>query len=134
MMKYIQTDTQQEVVDLKSDLFQLGAPFTAVLFNNHWDEESKGVYASDELVGGTFALDSEFEHEGSWCLKHIDEYVFAPYTFGYYQENYPDNEGIQTRIPKDENEEPDPEWLDKTPQQYVSEVLIGTNFTIIELP
>jgi len=48
-------------------------------------------------------------------------------------DTYPDNEAIQVRIPKDEDGEPLPEWLEKTPAQYVSEVIIGNNFPIIDI-
>lgn len=132
-MKYLQLDEQQPAIDLKLAIFDAGAPMTAVLFANHWDEESKGVYASSDLQGGTFALEDEFEHEGKWLVKHIDEYIFAPYTYQYYMDTYPENEAIQSRIPKDENGEPIPEWLEKTPAQYVSEVIIGNNFPIIDI-
>jgi hypothetical protein len=131
-MKYAQTDTQEQANDLKLAIFDAGAPMTAVLFANHWDEESKGVYASSRLEGGTFALDTEFEQDGKWLLKHIDEYVFHPYTYQYYMDTYPDNEAIQNRIPRDEEGEPLAEWLEKTPAQYVSEVIIGNNFQIID--
>ncbi len=129
-MKHI-TGTREQMVDLKFEMFRLGAPFTAVLFDNYWDEETKGVYASSKMKGGTFALESEFPYEDQYALKHIDEYVFAPYTFKHYMDTYPDNEVIQNRIPRDEEGEPLEEWLDKTPQQYVSEVIIGDNYTII---
>ncbi len=132
-MKHIQTDTQEQAIDLKLAIFNAGAPMTAVLFANHWDEDSKGVYASSKLEGGTFALDAEFEQDGKWLVKHIDEYIFAPYTYQYYMDTYPDNEAIQNRIPRDEEGEPIPEWLEKTPAQWVSEVIIADNFTIIEL-
>lgn len=133
-MKYIQTDTQQSDIDLKLAIFNAGAPMTATLFANYWDEDSKGVYQSSLMdKEGTFALDAEFEQDGKWLLKHIDEYTFHPYTYQYYMDTYPDNEAIQNRIPRDEEGEPLAEWLDKTPQQYVSEVIIGDNYTIIEM-
>ena len=132
-MKYIQTDTQHPAIDLKLAVFDAGAPMTAVLFGAHFDEDTKGVYESSKLDGGTFALDAEFEQDGKWLLKHIDEYTFHPYTYQYYMDTYPDNEAIQNRIPRDEEGEPLAEWLDKTPQQYVSEVIIGSNYTIIEV-
>ena len=132
-MKYIQTDTQQPAIDLKFAIFDAGAPMTAVLFANHWDEDSKGVYASSKLEGGTFALDAEFEQDGKWLVKHIDEYIFHPYTYQYYMDTYPDNEAILERIPKNNEGEYDEAWLDKTPQMWVSDVLIGDNYTVIDI-
>jgi len=131
-MKHL-TGTQEQTVDLKLAMFSLGAPFTASLFDNYWDEETKRVYASSKMKGGTFALESEFPYEDQYALKHIDEYVFAPYTFQYYMDTYPENEAIQVRIPRDEEGEPLPEWLEKTPAQYVSEFIIGDNFPIIDI-
>ena len=134
-MKVTLKDTQEEAIGLKHEVFNLGAPFTAVLFNNYWDEETKRVYQSSAMEGlGVDCLEDEFPHEDKWAVKHIEEYVFAPYTYGYYMEAYPDNVAIQERVPKDELGEPDEEWLEKTPAQYVSEVLIGADFTTIELP
>jgi hypothetical protein len=131
-MKYL-LGTQQEMVDLKLEIFNLGAPFTAVLFGNYWDEETRGVYASSKMKGGTFALESEFPYEDQYALKHIDEYVFAPYTFQYYMDTYPDNEVILARIPKNNEGEYDEAWLDKTPQMWVSDVLIGDNYTVVDI-
>jgi len=131
-MKYL-LGTQEQMVDLKFDKFRLGAPFTAVLFGNYWDEETKRVYASSKMKGGTFALESEFPYEDQYALKHIDEYVFAPYTFQYYMDTYPDNEVILARIPKNNEGEYDEAWLDKTPQMWVSDVLIGDNYTVVDI-
>ncbi len=129
-MKHL-TGTREQMVDLKFKYFDAGACFTAVLFGNYWDEATKGVYPSkNQMDAGTFSLESEFEYEGQWALKHIDDYVFAPYTYRHYMDNYPDNEAIQNRIPRDKDGEPVTEWLDKTPQQWVSEVIIGDNYTV----
>jgi hypothetical protein len=125
--------TKEQMVDLKLKYFDAGACFTAVLYNNYWDEATKRVYPSkNQMDADTFALESEYEYEGQWALKHIDDYVFAPYTYRHYMDTYPDNEAIQNRIPRDEEGEPIEEWLDKTPQQWVSEVIIGDNYTVID--
>ena len=134
-MKLVLTATQQEAIELKLAIFNAGAPMTAVLFGNYFDEVTRGVYQDAQMKAGTFYLDSEFpytEVEGySWALKHIDDYQFAPYTYQYYLDTYPENEAILARIPKDEEENYDEAWLDRTPQEYVSEVIIGNNYHTI---
>ena len=132
-MKIVLLDSRQESIDLKFRYFDLGAPFTAALFNNHWDEETKCVRSAPGKSGCTRALESEFEHSGKWALKHIDDYIFHPYTFRHYMEAFHDNEAIQSRIPRDENDNLIEEWLDKTPQMWVSEVIIGDSYTILEV-
>jgi hypothetical protein len=48
-------------------------------------------------------------------------------------DTYPDNEAILERIPKNNEGEYDEAWLDKTPQMWVSDVLIGDNYTVIDI-
>ena len=143
------TGTQEQMIALKFAYFDLGAPFTAVLYGDYWHEETKGVYSDERMIGGTFALEREFDYleerefdyleesefdylEGS-ALKHMDDYTFAPYTFQHYMDTYPNNVAIQERIPRDEEGEPLAEWLVKTPQQWVSEVIIGDNYVIVDI-
>ena len=128
------TGTQEQMIALKFAYFDLGAPFTAVLYGDYWHEETKGVYSDERMIGGTFALENEFPYLNESALKHIDDYTFAPYTFQYYMDTYPDNVAIQERIPRDEEGEPLAEWLVKTPQQWVSEVIIGDNYVIVDIP
>ncbi len=128
------TGTKEQMVALKFMYFYFGAPFTAVLYGDYWHELTKGVYSDERMVGGTFTLKNEFPHLDGYALKHIDEYTFAPYTFQHYLDTYPDNVAIQERIPRDEEGEPLAEWLVKTPQQWVSEVIIGDNYVIVEIP
>lgn len=137
-MKYIITEERQPSKDLKFAYFDFGAPFTSAIFKSHFDEATKGVYQSSKMdKEGTFALDSETPYTGeegyNWKLKHIDEYEFAPITFRQYLAMYPNNEAIEIRIPRNEEGEYDEAWLDKTPQEYVSEVIIGDNFTVIDI-
>ena len=128
------TGTPTQMIALKFAYFDLGAPFTAVLYGDYWHEETKGVYSDERMIGGTFALENEFPYLNESALKHIDDYTFAPYTFQYYMDTYPDNVAIQERIPRDEEGEPLAEWLVKTPQQWVSEVIIGDNYVIVDIP
>ena len=128
------TGTQEQTIALKFMYFDLGAPFTAVLYGDYWHEETKGVYSDERMIGGTFSLEREFEYLDESALKHIDDYTFAPYTFQHYMDTYPNNVAIQERIPRDEEGEPLAEWLVKTPQQWVSEVIIGDNYVIVDIP
>ena len=128
------TGTQEQMIALKFAYFDLGAPFTAVLYGDYWHEPTKGVYSDERMVGGTFALENEFPYLNESALKHIDDYTFAPYTFQHYMDTYPNNVAIQERIPRDEEGEPLDEWLIKTPQQWVSEVIIGDNYVIVDIP
>ncbi|MCP4265999.1 MAG: hypothetical protein GY777_10565 [Candidatus Brocadiaceae bacterium] len=132
-MKAVITDTKQEAIDLKFAIFDEGAPFTAQIYSDHWDEETKCVMSAVTMKGCTDSLESEFEHDGKWALKHIDEYVFHPYTYQYYMDTYPDNVAIQSRIPRDDEGDLIPEWLEKTPQMWVSEVIIGDNYTVEDI-
>ena len=127
------TGTLAQMVALKFAYFFFGAPFTAVLYGDYWHELTKGVYSDERMIGGTFALENEFAYLDESALKHIDDYAFAPFTFRHYMETYPDNVAIQERIPRDEEGEPLAEWLDKTPQQWVSEVIIGDNYVIVDI-
>ena len=127
------TGTKEQMIALKFAYFFFGASFTAVLYGDYWDELTKGVYSDERMIGGTFELDKEFPYLDGSALKHIDDYTFAPYTFRHYLDTYPDNVEIQERIPRDEEGEPLPEWLDKTPQQWVSEVIIGDNYVIVDI-
>ncbi len=128
------TGIKEQMIALKFAYFDLGAPFTAVLYDDYWHEETKGVYSDERMIGGTFALENEFPYLEESALKHIDDYTFAPYTFQHYLDTYPDNAAIQERIPRDEEGEPLAEWLVKTPQQWVSEMIIGANYVIVDIP
>jgi hypothetical protein len=128
------TGTPTQMIALKFAYFDLGAPFTAVLYGDYWHEPTKGVYSDERMVGGTFALENVFPYLEGSALKHIDDYTFAPYTFQYYLDTYLNNVAIQERIPRDEEGEPLDEWLIKTPQQWVSEVIIGDNYVIVDIP
>lgn len=143
-MKYV-TGTLEEMTQLENYIFIFGAPFRCTFFNNAtYDEESKSVIGSK--INGTRTcklLSPQPIEEGSeiYAILHIDEMNFAPTTFAEYIVDYPrDEEGqiiqeeltvqqsvLLSRIPEDE------QYIDYTPQQYVSEVIIDGLYNVIEV-
>ena len=128
------TGTQEQMITLKFMYFYFGAPFTAILYGDYWHEATRRVYSDERMIKGTDSLEKEFPYLAEYALKHIDDYQFYPFTFQYYMDMYPDNVAIQERIPRGEEGEPLAEWLVKTPQQWVSEVIIGDNYVIVDIP
>ena len=133
-MKFV-TGTLQEMTDLEHQVFVFGAPFRATFFSNStWDEPSLSMIGSKPNGARTTKLQEPRDLGNDvWCIKHIDEMQFAPLTFADYIAYFPEDEEDQTeeqkvilsRIPEG--------YETYTPQSYVSEVIIGDNYTIINL-
>ena len=124
------TGTLQEMTDLEHQIFVFGAPFRATFFDNStWDEESLSMIGSKPNGARTTKLQSPQPiEEGSetYFIVHIDEMPFAPTTFAEYASLYPDDEVLLSRIPEGD-------YDDYTPQQYVSEVIIGASYSILNV-
>jgi hypothetical protein len=122
------TGTLEQMTNLEHQIFIFGAPFRCVWFYNaFWDESTLKVYNNPEFTGvGTDKL-QEVNHLGNgvYAIVHIDEMTFAPETFAEYAIQYPEDQNILNRIPEG--------YEDYTPQVYVSEVVIGDNYTIINV-
>ena len=131
------TGTLEEMTQLEHEMFVFGAPFRCTFFgNSSWDEASKSVVGSNPNGQRTTKLQAPFELEeggGVYAIVHIDEMPFAPLTFADYIADFPELEDDQTeeqkviisRIPEG--------YEDYTPKQYVSEVIIGTDYTVINI-
>ena len=136
------TGTEIEMEGLQQEQFSLGAPFSCYLKGDAWNEATLTVGRN------TSAWQSVQYSEGlgSYYIVHIDEFNFSAYTFqDYYNmlpvlpEEYPEGEteadylspvelAIKQRI-----EAIAPELWSLTPQQYVSQEIIGSNYTIVEV-
>ena len=134
--------TEQQLTDLQAEQFTLGAPFSCYLKGDAWNEATLTVGKN------TTAWQSVQYSEslGSHYIVHIDEFDFSTYTFQDYHnmlpvlpEEYPEGEteadylnpvelAIKQRI-----EAIAPELWSLTPQQYVSQEIIGSNYTIVEV-
>jgi len=148
-MKLI-TGTEQELFNLEAEMFIFGAPFSAYLAGDIWSEENKCVYGHRagkvNTSAGTTAWQSLIDLGNDLkAIVHIDEFTFQPHTLqNYYDmlpvlpEEYPEGEteadylnsnelAIKQRI-----EAIAPELWELTPQQYVSQEIIGSTYTIIE--
>ena len=135
-MKFV-TGTLQEMTDLEHQVFVFGGPFRATFFSNStWDEPSLSMIGSKPNGARTTKLQEPFELEeggGVYAIVHIDEMQFAPLTFADYIVDFPELEEDQTEEQKVILSRIPEEYEDYTPQQYVSEVIIGTDYTIINL-
>lgn len=133
-MKFV-TGTLQEMIDLEHQEFVLGGPFRCTFFSNStWDEASKSVIGSKPNGKRTTKLQEPRDLGNDvWGIKHIDEMQFAPLTFADYIAYFPEDEEDQTEEQKVILSRIPVGYEDYTPKQYVSEVIIGTNYTIIDL-
>ena len=125
------TGTLEEMTQLEHDTFVFGAPFRCTFFGNAtYDDELESVIGSKPNGQHTIRLQNPFELEegsGVYALIHIDEMEFDHTTFGEYAEQFPDDEGLLSRIPQGE------EYENTTPAQWVSDVIINGLFPIIDV-
>ena len=135
---------------LENEQFIFGAPFSSYLSGDVYDEENKCVYGfkNGELnkqapvTGWQSMIDLG---DGKEAIVHIDEFTFAPYTIQQYYDMLP----MLPEILPDELTEADYlnpnelavkkriEAIDEslwtlTPQEYVSQVIIGDKYPIID--
>ena len=115
------------MTDLEHQVFVFGAPFRCTFFGNStWDEATESVIGSNPNGQRTTKLQEVMDlGGGTHAIVHIDEMPFAPTTFAEYASLYPEDVVLISRIPEGE------QYNDYTPQQYVSEVIIADNYTII---
>jgi hypothetical protein len=132
--------TEQQLTDLQAEQFTLGAPFSCYLKGDAWNEATLTVGRN------TTAWQSVQYSEslGSHYIVHIDEFPFTDHTFQWYNDQvyvepvepvegeepqvieYTELEqAILNRIPVG--------YETYTPKQYVSEVVIGNNYTVIDV-
>ena len=131
------TGTLEEIADLEHQIFVLGGPFRATFFDNSsWDEASLSMIGSKPNGARTTKLQAPFELEeggGVYAIVHIDEMDFAPLTFADYIVDFPELEEDQTEEQKVILSRVPAGFEDYTPQQYVSEIIIGDNYTIVDI-
>lgn len=155
MTKIVADPNFQPMQDLEIEVFDLGAPFSAYLCGNVWIEENKCVYnyvnGKLDTENGTYAWQSVFPvpaipdvlPDGGFGSVHIDDpkFDFKPYTFQDYLNLLPE-------IPEGQDpadllsptelavynrcESINEEYRDKTPQEYVSQVIIGDKYIIFD--
>ena len=122
--------TEQQLTDLQVEQFTLGAPFSCYLKGDAWNESTLTVGRNT-----TAWQDVKYsESLGSHYIVHIDEFPFTEHTFQWYKDQfYIDDEteyteleqAILNRIPEGYEED--------SPKQYVSEVVIGSNYTTVDV-
>lgn len=122
--------TEQQLTDLQAEQFSFGAPFSCYLKGDAWN----GVTLT---VGKNTTAWQEVQYSeglGSHYIVHIDEFPFTDHTFQWYKDQfYVDEEteyteleqAILNRIPEG--------YENYSPKQYVSEVVIGSNYTTVDV-
>ena len=123
------TGTEQELFDLEAQAFTLGAPFSCYLKGDKWDE------ASTKVGKNTTAWQSVQYSESlsSHYIVHIDEFPFTDHTFQWYKDQfYIDDETEYTELEQSILNRIPEGYEEYTPKAYVSEVVIGNNYTVID--
>jgi len=128
-MNWKVTGEQLEIDALESDIFNLGAPFSCFLKGDAWNEETKAV---GKLTTSWQPIMYDEINDWYW-IYHIDLSTFSDHTFQWYKDQLPE-ENLSELEQAILNRMPDEQYMEYTPQQYVSEIIIGDNFTVIELP
>ncbi|NRA81820.1 MAG: hypothetical protein HRU18_26790 [Pseudoalteromonas sp.] len=123
------TGTEQEITDLTFQSFVFGAPFSCFLKGDAWNNETNTVGKN------TTAWQSvEYsESLGSHYIIHIDEFTFTDKTFqSYKDEFYIDEETEYSELEQSILDRIPTGYEDYSPKQYVSEVVIGDNYSVID--
>lgn len=124
------TGTEQQMADLQAEQFTLGAPFSCYLKGDAWDNTFNIVGKNTKAWQSVQYSESLNSH----YIVHIDEFPFTDHTFQWYKDHfYIDEEteyteleqAILNRIPEG--------YEDYSPKQYVSEVVIGNNYTVVDV-
>ena len=123
------TGTEQEIVNLNIQSFVLGAPFSCFLKGDPWNNETNTVGKN------TTAWQSVQYNEGlgSHYIVHIDEFPFTDHTFQWYKDQfYVDEETEYNELKQSILDRIPTGYEDYSPKQYVSEVVIGDNYSVID--
>ena len=124
------TGTEIEMEGLQQEQFSLGAPFSCYLKGDAWNEATLTVGRN------TSAWQSVQYSEGlgSYYIVHIDEFPFTDHTFQWYKDQfYVDDETEYTELEQAILDRIPLGYEDYSPKQYVSEVVIGTNYTTVDV-
>ena len=133
-MNYKVTGTLEEMTALEQEIFVYGAPFSAITYGQIWDELLDKYFSNESKVGGVSAWQGVAdEGDGVYSIIHIDMFTFSDKTIAEYVVDIPEDEEQQTETQKAIIARVVEGYEDYSPQQYVSEVIIGSNYTIVDV-
>ena len=132
-MNYKVTGTLEEMTALEQEVFVYGAPFSAITYGQIWDELLDKYFSNESKAGGVSAWQGVAdEGDGVYSIIHIDMFTFSDKTIAEYVVDIPEDEEQQTETQKAIIARVVEGYENYSPQQYVSEVIIGNNFPIID--
>lgn len=133
-MNYKVTGTLEEMTALEKEIFVYGAPFSAITYGQIWDELLDKYFSNESKAGGVSAWQGAAdEGDGVYSIIHIDMFTFSDKTIAEYVVDIPEDEEQQTETQKAIIARVVEGYENYSPQQYVSEVIIGNNFPIIDI-
>jgi len=131
-VKYKITGTLEEMTALEQEIFVYGAPFSAITYGQFWDDFLEKYFESESKVGGVSAWQGVADEGGGvYSIIHIDMFTFSEKTIAEYVADIPEDEEQQTETQKAIIARVFEGYEDHSPQQYVSEVIIGNKYNII---
>ena len=134
MQNYKVTGTLAEITALEQEIFHFGAPFSAIIYGQIWDDVTKTYYACPTRKGGVTSW-QEVKDEGNdvYSIIHIDMFTFSPKTIAEYVAEIPEDEAQQTETQKAVLDRVLQGYEDLTPQEYVSQLIIDNKYNIIQV-
>ena len=133
-MNYKVTGTLEEMTALEQEIFFYGAPFSAITYGQIWDEFLEQYFANESKIGGVSAWQGVTDEEdGAFSIIHIDMFSFSEKTIAEYVADISEDEEQQTETQKAIIARVVEGYEDYSPQQYVSEVIIGNKYNIVTL-
>ena len=133
-MNYKVTGTLEEMTALENEIFLFGAPFSAVTYGQIWDDFLERYFESNSKVGGVVSWQGP-QDEGNdvYSIIHIDMFTFSEKTIAEYVAEISEDEDLRTETQKAIVTRVIEGYEEHTPQQYVSEVIIGNKYNIITM-
>ena len=133
-MNYKVTGTLEEMTALEQEIFVYGAPFSAITYGQIWDDFLEKYFSNESKVGGVSAWQEVADEGGGvYSIIHIDMFTFSDETIADYVANIPEDEEQQTETQKAILARVVEGYEDYTPNAYVSEVIIGDNYTTVDI-
>jgi hypothetical protein len=133
-MNYKVTGTLEEMTALENEIFLFGAPFSAVTYGQIWDDFLERYFESNSKVGGVVSWQGPQDEDNDvYSIIHIDMFTFSEKTIAEYVADIPEDEDLRTETQKAVIARVVEGYEEYTPQQYVSEVIIGNKYSIITM-
>ena len=133
-MNYKVTGTLEEMTALENVIFVFGSPFSAITYRQVWDDFLEQYFESGSKVGGVSGWQKVTdEGDDVYSIIHIDMSTFSEKTIAEYVVEIPEDEDLRTETQKAVIARVVEGYEEYTPQQYVSEVIIGNKYSIITM-